>query len=584
MTEETERPGMGWAVARVINDGRERKLEHIRELSEAEYAEVEAALRLVNWCTQGSKWNDLAESWQQLTVATSENPIHLEKINIALFSALRALSLYSEPFAAAPPEIAMLAEDVEAKGGSQWINLSRGMRSRSLVDSTPLVTLEARSSRPGQVRKELILTPTALKWLGIPGDGGITLNEGVSQFTNAAHAYQYSLLRAVSHEVSSAVLVIKRLAAEVALGFPALLRISPNDDGTQGIEIQDLSLPDLPLLSVAISRAIDVSSTIPGSNSPAPARSQREPDIDAEIDAPPPILPEQQQDTHAGSEGNPEPPISEDHLAAVPTWEALDLVGLFLTSTTLARKTERRWSRALAEAITDESIAYDLDQWFALISSEWARIDSSDDESTITWPPGPEILAALDEDDPLAFRLGYIAAFEALTHSLDTLSQPTSAEIIITDDQARLDYWWTSGGFTMLRDGASLLLRVGQAIPASDAGNMGIQSEWKRPAHEVWLECAQRASVVGLPEATLTYSLYAFDAWDERPETLHPPQRQAALDAFMAMAPKARALVNGRNSEPPSLPITVAIAALMVQCLSAAMSAAEVRLTRSEES
>ncbi|GLJ79810.1 hypothetical protein [Microbacterium imperiale] len=565
----------GWSLGSAVDDGHNHSIRDTRPVTSEEVRHVDAALRLIHWVTNGSRWNDVLEAWDAMPPPPATSPPKLALLNQSMFSMLRALTAFSEQLAIAPVEVSAIAHRVSLEDTSDWTGLSEGMRDRALVEPVPLVEITTRSVSIGQTQKIAVLTQAACEWLGLREVADQELDRVLQRFLSAAEAHQTCLLRVFSESISSAVVTVKRLAAEVGLGRPILLRLGEVKDGQRPIQMRDLSLDVLPLLSISLERA---SRAAPRQEPESDSKSaviqpHTEPDDLRAVNIP-------MEEPSGRANHSEDDPVGPDPSTLEPDWSAIDPAGLFLAAMRLSLMTEQRWSAALSETVRDETIAADLQQWYALIAAEWSKLGSADDTVVITWPLATDEVARIRGDDARAPVMAYLAAIDRLSGTLRVLAEPSERQLVIENETASLSAWWSSGGFATVRDAAHLLLRTVQSIGASgQAGTgLGIPDHLQTPAAHLWLDCATRAIECGLPEAALMYASYAFDSWVDRDIPGRSPRRQAAVEQLIAALPRVQDVLNAAAKTAQPISVTSPLAITFVETLSIAMTANEIRL------
>lgn len=560
----------GWSLGCAIDDGQHHTISEIRALSRDEVGELDAALRFIDWTTNGSHWNDVLEAWDVLRQARATSSTGVPAVDGATFRLFRALTAFSHQFDTVPSEVPDLERVVVDADSSEWPVFSASLASGALVEPVPLVRIATVQSKPGQTQRTMVLTPSAVAWLGLAADPDATLDRALARVMTAAQARQTLILASSFEGLSAAIITVKTFAAEIAFGRPILVRVAEASDGQWPISMRDLSLDVLPLLSVAIDRARRTRAFSESSKESTPPATPRSEEAQAARTPEP-------SDTSL-------PGTTEQQME--PNWHALDPAGLFMHSMRLSRATEKRWSAALAEAIRDETIAEDFQQWHALLTSEWSNVGASDDAVSVTWPISPSEAAQLDHADPRTTYLAYLAGLDQLARSLNSLSEPSMRELVIENGKGHLSAWWSSGGFATVRDAAHLLLRTANSLQPteSSAGTFGIPEQLRLPESGIWIACARRAIECGLPEAALVYATYAFDAWTDRPETLQSPRRQAALEQVIAALPAVRQTLERLVQSAPPIAMVNPLATAVVDSLDMAMTATEIRLRPADES
>jgi hypothetical protein len=230
----------GWSIGAAIDDGRNHSINQLRPATADEVRDADAALRLIYWLTNGSRWNDVVEAWESLRDARTASPNDLTLIDRSSFALFRALSAFSEQLASVPQE---WREDESLDLPSNdftWESISAGIAQRAYVEATAMVEQVTINDGRGRTERAFLLTDDACIWLGLRNTPRASLDSVVKRFMTAAEKQQRHILRTFYTPASVAILTIRRLAAEVALGRPILFRIGPADDGEQPITIRDL--------------------------------------------------------------------------------------------------------------------------------------------------------------------------------------------------------------------------------------------------------------------------------------------------------------------------------------------------------
>lgn len=460
----------------------------------------------------------------------------------------------------------------------------------------------------------LRLTAAGLDVLGRAADVGHPPDEPVLTRLRAALLLAQDMLghRLLAYRelIDKQGLVVRLLAAEVQLGTPTLMAITPlestADEDRQNISMSPLPLDHDAVLQVAVRNAEQLlrvkDATVEHPDAAAEhggeddrlAREQADEGDAGGYDA---------DEADAGEQADEHDDGEADELAddvanvgeladpdaePIPRLAPIDDQLLFEHARTLPGEAERAWSTALASLGQDDAHAELAARWQAFLTTIARRAQGQAQELTaagidarITLPDDPAVLTVLTlDEDPraqwLAASVGQMAGLQAVLKAYRTVLDGRRDEPAFGEPDA--PQWWESGAFGALRARAAALERLTNEVDAADARLLGnddtppavpvggawtarlqladdaqARGDWEAAVVHLWLALRQRAAqLASISPASVP------DTFEER--LAAEPDLGGYGPALKLLARVARRILSG---DPPPLGLSVVLANLL---------------------
>ena len=339
--------------------------------------------------------------------------------------------------------------------------------------------------------------------------------------------------------IDEASLHLRRLAAEVADGAPALMRASDFDPEAGQTNLGQTTFDALALdKAVYLHRALrharrllDATNDVAIEPTAAPAVDSAPTTETVAEDVPPPSavgddVENADSAAMAADETVAEAPAPVEQEPPEPPLgdradQVLDLGALARHATEFIDELERAWSAALDDVLLAEAQDEMNARLSSLLRSIQRRAAAGDraadtaglDARLPALPLSPEEITRLTlEPDPeqrwRQLRLAEVEALVLLTDALHGLRQPSAGTIYV--DENRVETWWEAGAFALVRERAELLVRVSEELANAEAAVLGRTTD-TTPSSALLsrLSLARDALGRGDVEATLLHSRIA---------------------------------------------------------------------------
>lgn len=440
---------------------------------------------------------------------------------------------------------------------------------------------------------------------------------------NVAQMMTARQLLACRAPIRDASLRVRRLAAEVLIGAPALLGFPAGQRPSESMSLTHRALPLVEI--IALQQALMRAPTLLGISQQGPAAKDAEASFEKADDAA--TAHEDLDNENAGDASSAKRDPGADRAAAgsqmpgsgaigppPPATEPqpLDFGVLVDYLSRLPAETERAWSKALEADLLDESGQVLTAQWRSLLATLYREVTCAEermrargiDPAMSASPEDPAVLQHLRLDgEPLdewrALTVAQMRALIGVAKGIGGLTEPRAPFGLGGPDELT---WWEAGAFALLRRRAAQLARVSSQLleaeralePHTSAGaapTMPLTGPWRER-----LDLADEAVLRGDPEAAVFHLRVALreraaqlaevavtDVPDDLESRLAGDPELADLAAGLQLLGEVGTrLGEGRTV---SLGLTLPVAELMLApiarlCLS--LSAALIRATRSE--
>jgi hypothetical protein len=300
-------------------------------------------------------------------------------------------------------------------------------------------------------------------------------------------------LQVYEERIVAASLSLRRLAAEVADGAPALMRadkFAPERGETNlgQTTIDPLALDKALYLHRALRHARELLRATDSNGAPEvpderadAARDEEEARAEAETDAP------------ADAARTDAQPAEEPMPAAEPppggrADQVVDLRTLADHTAAFTDELEKAWSGALDHTLLAAAQKEMNARYATLLHSIQRRVAAGDralraagiDPQIPAYPLPPSEIAqlSLEPDDERRWRQLQLAELDALMlllEALEAMRAPSAQTIYI--DQQRVETWWEAGAFALVRARAQLLARVSEQAALAEATVIGTKME-----------------------------------------------------------------------------------------------------------
>jgi hypothetical protein len=330
-------------------------------------------------------------------------------------------------------------------------------------------------------------------------------------------------LQIYEERIDEASLYLRRLAAEVADGAPALMR-ADDFDPERGetnfgrTTFDPLALDKALYLHRALRHARELlKATGGGGNAPtddAPEGAERDREAAELVPGAPTAPTSEAGQPAADPEEAPQPPPGDRED------QVLDLRALAQQATAFTDELEKAWSAALDEALLAAAEEEMNARYASLLRSVQRRVAAGDralraagvDPQVPAYPLAVEEIArlSLEPDDERRWRQLQLAELDALVLLLAALEamRAPSAQTIYLDEQ-RVETWWEAGAFALVRDRVGLLVRVSEQAALAEAAVMNTSFDSAPPAFFDRLRLAAKALEHGDVEAALVHARLA---------------------------------------------------------------------------
>jgi hypothetical protein len=349
--------------------------------------------------------------------------------------------------------------------------------------------------------------------------------------------------------VNEASLFLRRLAAEVADGVPALMRADQLDPSTGKIEIGQATFEQLALdKAIYLHRALRLArpllqatagaAVVPTEAAEAEATADLPADVTDPVDSEEPLAAtvaadEPSEDGEESAEGREGEALADPEAAAAEPPpgaredQLLDLRALAAHASELTDELEHAWSDALEpEALTAAQTEFNA-RFASLLYSLQRRVAAADrtlrsagiDPEVAAFPLPADDLARLTftPDEERRWRQLQMAELEslmALLVAVEAMRAPSAHRVTLATGAT--ESWWEAGAFALVRARLRLLVRVSEAAAAAESQVMkqAVSEEDGAPQdgpHDFFdrLRFAGEALGNGDPEAALVHGLIA---------------------------------------------------------------------------
>lgn len=339
-------------------------------------------------------------------------------------------------------------------------------------------------------------------------------------------------LKIYEERISAASLLIRRLAAEVPDGGPALMRAIPGTDGPgkMSVTFEPMALDE----ALHLHRALRVTSLLLDATEEADvARNPNGAPMVADTPIRPtdgteprdsPVVAGQSEGDIGGELGDelPDPDVA---MTSPPAGgredQVIDLRALARHALELTDELEQAWSSALDSAALDAAQGELSARLGSLLNTIQRRVAAADRElqaagletqiPAFPLPPDQVSLLTLNPDPERRWRQLQMAEIESLMLALPAIQairEPSAHRFSIADGET--ESWWEAGAFALARLRLSQLVRTSDASEAAEAAMLGkaIDSEPARGFFDR-LRLAGEALGRGDPEGSLLHALVA---------------------------------------------------------------------------
>jgi hypothetical protein len=330
-------------------------------------------------------------------------------------------------------------------------------------------------------------------------------------------------LQIYEERVDDASLYLRRLAAEVADGAPALMRADSFDPEGGETNLGQTTFDPLALdkalyLHRALKHARELLKATGGGREESADDAPEGESIPVAAE-PVPEAPEGAAPSDAqlagDSEETSEPPPGDRGD------QVLDLRALAQHATAFTDDLEKAWSAALDDALLAQAQDEMNARYASLLRTIQRRVAAGDralrdagvDPQVPAYPLHSEEIGrlSLEPDDERRWRQLQLAELDALMLLLEALEaiRAPSAQTIYVDEK-RVETWWEAGAFALVRDRVDLLVRVSEQAALAEAAVMNVSLDSTAPsAFFDRLRLAADALGHGDVEATLVHARLA---------------------------------------------------------------------------
>jgi len=337
--------------------------------------------------------------------------------------------------------------------------------------------------------------------------------------------------------IEESALYLRRLAAEVPDGAPALMRADQLDPTSGELNLGKISLDPLALDSaVVLHRALRHSQALLAETSElaltaAPkdpsAASEAQTDPDQETAGEPAATDEAEppEERSAGREASDDGTAADSDAPEPPPGsrddQVLDLQALSQHVTELTVELERAWSAALEPAALADAQSEMGARFSSLLYSIQRRVAAGDRalkqsgrQTEISAYPLPESQLSELSFRPDAerrwrqYQLAELEALTALLEALKGLRAPSAHRMTLATGE--VESWWEAGAFELVRARVRLLARVSAAASGAEAALHDSSAAGRRdPDFFGRLQLAGQALSQGDPESALVHGFAA---------------------------------------------------------------------------
>ncbi len=488
--------GQWWLVAQLPPSHPDSKtdLEIVREVNHDEERQTRDANALLNRLAAATPYARLVELYDELVEAFARNASPVRRV-AAMNKAARVLGKVANEL---PDDLRRHVADDFGSGTSEERELEQAIAEetqrppfRLLVAVGELTSGPFAATDDGIVNDEGAITKLATAAPDLQPNVDLirTLRAGVI----VAQRLIGRQLQVYEGRIAAASVYLRRLAAEVADGAPALMRADSfaPDRGETNLgrtTFDPLALDKALYLHRALRHARELlRATEPGAADDAAdkeeeaAADEGEPRTEGEAVVPP-------EDAGGAAGGAAQPDAAPEPPRGGRDDQVIDLRAVAEHATAFADELEKAWSGALDDALLAPAQAEMNARHASLLHSIQRRVAAGDrtlraagvDPQVPAYPlPATEIARlSLEPDDERRWRQLQLAELDALMLLLEALEamRSPSAQTIYIDEQ-RIETWWEAGAFALVRARARLLARVSEQAAIAEAAVLGAPKE-----------------------------------------------------------------------------------------------------------
>ncbi len=548
----------GWSLGEQLETG-SKQIRGVRELQGWEYLQIVEDNTLLNSLTIGTDWTAVVDAWAKVSSAFTavlataqagkEANEDVKTLNANLVQLLNNLQHHFRKFALAKKYLP--ADGLELEHFELAIHALGWEQNRALVDGTdwraadsPLVQVLLLEKAPGRVEAAVALTVLAADALNLPRDGGPYSAERVFSGLLGASDRALSCLMASSRNAHEAACSrLRKSCLEVFADVPMIFKFKPKDSSEANIRMLQIRLDLIPVLhrgAVLGEGQIQELLTIAGqgqvgsSQGDAGDRHMENREMAGGESLGPPI-----EESDAGESAKNDARDDESSATATKAAETLeissraaDLEGMMQEFAEISNELEERWSEALEIALDDAAVKAETVRWSAIVQTLWLETESRAkanslhhvDNTVEIFPVPFERFREFSESatETERYRQSVVAnlyTVKTLVETLRVLQVPVNESWEI--ESGARSKWWSSGGFTCVRDAARMAVRANAELNVIHERLLSeLRSEKKPDEPEPGLEgyresafLAERALASGMPEAALFYLLKGAGQW-----------------------------------------------------------------------